>query len=638
MSGVPAQSRADINARWAATLLDALVAGGVRHVCVSPGSRSTPLAWAVAERAGGASAGVTCSVHLDERAAGFFAVGFAAATGHAAALVCTSGTAAANYLPAVVEANLSRLPLVVVTADRPAELRDRGAWQAIDQVKLYGDHVRWYHEVGEASARPEALRYAAAAASRAVAAALGAPRGPVHLNVPFREPLGPVAVEPLIPATSTTPKSPALRFAPPDRCPDPNAVADMASRIAAEPCGLIVVGRPALADEDAAAVWALAAASGYPLLAEPLCGLRFGGNAVEDGDEPDSTLDSPAVLSVTGYDAFLRPDSGVDVPPPRLVVRIGGSVTWKHVADYLGRSDDAFQMAIDPESTWDDPTGRIALRIAAPTGLTCRALVDAVDAVVAVHRGGPAEGVRGGRPAEGAAWRAWWRAADRAVRAVRASHTAPGAAGGPFWLYPSLVDVLPPGAVLFSANSMAVRDLDTFTAPTAKAILPLCNRGAAGIDGTLSSALGAAFGAGRPTALLTGDLAFLHDAGGFGVVADVLGRYGARAVDLFVVIVDDGGGGIFEHLPVAAADRDRFEAFFAAPQRVDIAALCGAWGVPCRPVADAESLRAAFHVDAPVRAALLTVDRTRNTVAHRAYWCAANDAVAAATRGLAGER
>lgn len=655
--------RAEVNALWAAALVDALVAGGVRHVCVSPGSRSTPLAWAVAERADGAgaariahAAALTCSVHVDERSAAFFAVGYAAATGDAVALVCTSGTAAANYLPAVVEAHHGRLPIVVLTADRPAELRDRGAWQAIDQVKLYGSFVRWYHELAEADARPEALRYAAAAATRAVATALAAPRGPVHLNVPLREPLGPLRRLPAgVPSSASEGPSadgatafaaapaPSFRFAAPDRRPEALAVAELAARIAAEPRGLIVAGRPALDEASGRAVRALAAAAGYPLLAEPLSGLRFGWPAADAGvDAASSDADAASrdadVLSVTGYDAFLRPDAGVDVPSPGLVVRVGGSVTWKHVADYLGRASGAFQAAIDPDTTWDDPTGRVELRIAAPTGATCAALVEALAATrasvapAAAHAIVERTGAPEPAPGDGAAWRVWWRSADAAVRRVRAAHGGSVARDGTGWLYPALSDLLPPDAVLFVANSMAVRDLDTYGAPSAKRIVPLCNRGAAGIDGTLSSALGAAFGARRPAALVTGDLAFLHDAGGFGVVADLARRYGRGAIDLFVVIVDDGGGGIFEHLPVAGADRARFEAFFATPQTVELAALCAAWGVPCRAAPDAEALRAAAAVDAPVRAALVTIDRARNTAAHRAYWRAVNDAVAVATR------
>lgn len=723
---VPPLDHAGVNAVWAATLVEALVAGGVGHVCVAPGARSTPLAWAVAERADGGdgdgalkrahvvgdghsdgdgqsdghsdghsdvhghgdgegrldddpaaaadprAARPTCSVHLDERGAGFFAVGYAAATGRAVAIVCTSGTAAANLLPAVVEAHYSRLPLVVVTADRPPDLRDRGAWQAIDQVKLYGAYARWAHELGEPAGDAAALRYAAAVGARAAATALGAPRGPVHLNVPLREPLGPVSTtRPADGAAGRTPSTaraddvaaarawstapaadhapgawpsiaPAPRWAAAERRADPAAVAALAARIAAERRGLVVAGRPGLDADAARAVARLAVAAGYPVLAEPLSGLRFGAPAVA-GRSP---------IWVAGYDAFLRPDAGVAVPPPGLVLRVGGSVTWKHVAAYLEGAAGAWQAAIDPEATWDDPTGRIALRLEGPVAAT----LDAVAEALAVRSAGSdrdEDGGAGAAAADRAAWCGWWQAASAAVAPVRAAFTAgPGgagaargtdsataaggvvpAAGGVGWLYPALVDQLPDGALLAVANSMAVRDLDTFTVPAAKRLHVVCNRGAAGIDGTLSAALGAAFGAGRPAALVTGDLAFLHDAGGFGPVADLVARYGPAALDLFVVVVDDGGGGIFEHLGVAAADRRRFETFFATPQAVDIAALCRAWGVPCRAAPDASALAAAAAVAAPVRAAVVGVDRAANTAAHRAYWRAAADAVAAATAG-----
>lgn len=690
----PPPAAAEPNRAWCRAIVDELVLAGVGHVCLSPGSRSTPLALAAAERAADGArpgrdpslrprpssgeksgesrsreveaaradtAGFELSVHYDERSAGFFALGYARATGRPAACICTSGTAAANYLPAVVEAHYSRAPLVLLTADRPPELRDTGAWQVIDQTKLYGAFARWYAELGLPEGGPEALRYARSVAARAVALATGRPAGPVHVNVPLREPFPPwrpdegvmvgtgaaesaVASAAAIDAAadpdsaqivSTLAVGAPLPPPPPrpgptthgsERHPPAAALDAVAERIRAAPRGLILAGRlnHAPGDDHAAAVTRLAAASGYPILAEPTGGLRFGPH------------DRSHV--VTGYDAYLRDPAWTGDPAsaPDLVLRVGASFTWRMVSDTLARFPEAHTIVVDPDGTWDDPARVASERFEVEPATLCDALAERLEA----------------RPLDAAtraaaeAWRGRWIGASERAAEVRrrmldverahnpALDTVRDPAPSAAWIPETVLDAIGSRrGLVWVANSMAVRDIDTFTGSRPEPIAVMAARGAAGIDGTLSQAIGAACGwqdgalspdaaATRPAVLITGDLAFLHDLNGLSAAA------GAERPQLAIVVVDDDGGGIFEYLPVAGGERGVFERCFATPPRVDIAAACAAFGVPCETVLTPLALEGALGEAigaGGVRAIRVPVDRASNTAAHRAYWAAVVD-------------
>lgn len=596
---------ANRNALWSRAIVDELVRGGAAHACLSPGSRSAPLALAIAERAG-PGGDLTASVHLDERAAAFFALGRARASGRPVILACTSGSAGAHYLPAVIEAHYSRVPLVILTADRPPELRGIGAWQTIDQLALYGPYVRWRSELLPAAPDAALLRDARYRAARAMAVARGhvgdLGPGPVHLNVPLREPLHGMVVPGDVPsgvaaselaAIGRPDGGPLVRVPEPARRLLDAEVASLADRIAAEGRGLILAGGLDAPIGYAAAVAALAAAADWPILAEPAGGLRFGPH------------DRSRVI--TGYDAAVRGAGWAAAHAPGTVLRLGASFAWKHVAEYLAGHPAAHQVVVDPHGTWDDPTHLAAERIACDPAWLCDALVDAVGQRVA--QAGPA------RAAAAERWRAAWalvRATSARTRTALASSDP--TTSGTAWLYPVILDALSDGGLLWAANSMAVRDLDSWTDAAPYAIRAIASRGAAGIDGTLSSALGAAAATGRPTILITGDLAFLHDAGGLAAAR-------LPGIDLAIVIVDDDGGGIFEYLPSAASDRADFERLFATPQRANLAYACETYGVPCTTAVSPAALRDALAAHAGrVRAIVVPVDRAANTAAHRAYW------------------
>ncbi|MCB0217948.1 MAG: 2-succinyl-5-enolpyruvyl-6-hydroxy-3-cyclohexene-1-carboxylic-acid synthase [Chloroflexi bacterium] len=611
-----------LNLAWARGLVDALIEAGLGHACISPGSRSTPLTLALVERPE-----LTTSVHIDERSAAFFALGQARASGRPALLVCTSGSAGAHYLPAIIEASQDRVPLIALTADRPPELRDTGAWQTIDQIKLFGGFTRWFCEAGAPFEGAFGLRYARDLGLRAAASALGPIPGPVHLNLAFREPLlpeppttptqpeptgirGPAPRPGPAAAPTIAPFEPALGAGAPKRSrlpragrafapPDPTLLDAIAEGIAAAPRGLILAGRLGpleLAPTTSAglpayreALAALAAASGYPILAEPAGGLRFGPH------------DRSRVIA--GYEACLRAAAWRDAQAPQLVLRFGASFTWKQVAGYLAAHPGAEQLLVDPLERWDDPTRSGGRRIGCDPIALARGLAERLPSAAAGDPG----------------WLDAWRRADAAAGEVVAALAEPTvAAGSVAWVYPCLIAALPDGALLQVANSMAVRDLDSFAPAVERDIQVLVNRGAAGIDGTLSSALGAALGAGRPTTLVTGDLAFLHDLNGLGAV-------GAEAADLQVIVLNDAGGGIFAHLPSAASvDPETFARYFRTPPGADIAAACATYGVAHRRIAGAEALAQALRQrPRGLQVLEIAIDLEANTRLHRRLWQAA---------------
>ncbi|HEX9369701.1 MAG TPA: 2-succinyl-5-enolpyruvyl-6-hydroxy-3-cyclohexene-1-carboxylic-acid synthase, partial [Roseiflexaceae bacterium] len=298
-------------------LVDELVRSGVRYFCVCPGSRSTPLALTIARHPA-----ARLWMHLDERSAGFFALGLARQSREPVVLVCTSGTAAANFMPAVVEAFHARVPLVVLTADRPHELRGVGAPQTIDQVNLFGSHVRWFVDLAEPDSSPELLRYVRTVACRAVAAALRGPAGPVHLNCPYREPLIPSAAAALAAPEGRTDGRPYVAVAAGQRAPDVGLVAALAVDLRDAPRGLIVCG-PQDDPELAGALAGLAGSLGYPILADPLSGLRCGAHG--------------RALVLDSYDAFLRDAGFVERFAPEVVLRFGAMPTSKPLLLYLQR-------------------------------------------------------------------------------------------------------------------------------------------------------------------------------------------------------------------------------------------------------------------------------------------------------------
>ncbi len=563
-SPFPPQARSDVNTVWGALTMEVLARLGVGQVVVSPGSRSAPLALAAARHPKLEAIPV-----LDERSAGFFALGLAKRARRPVALVCTSGTAAVNFFPAVVEASMSGTPLLVLTADRPPELRDCAAGQAIDQLKLYGGFVRQFTEMALPEASRAMLDYLRQTLVHAVDRACRIDPGPVHLNFPFREPLVPEAdAEPVIGAEvmeacaavspgGASPVAAGAGF-------DPVAL----EALARHRRGLIAVGAVNPVDPQgfSRAVTLLARKLGWPVLADVLNPLReFPG----DGDGP-----------VCRYDAILRDPGRARELTPSAVLQVGPPPTSKVLRQWLGGLDaETFLLSDRPGNT--DPLHRRAVPL----------------------RGGPAALAAAlPRAVADDGWAEGWSAAEAGRAAAFDAALAPMTdlfEGKAAWL---LARTLPEGTPVFLAGSMPVRYAELFWGPAGRSRPVFSNRGANGIDGTLGTAMGVAQG-GPPAVLLTGDLAFLHDSNALLALSRLRGS-------LTVVLVNNGGGGIFEFLPVARA-KDAFEDFFATPQAVDIEALVRAHGAAYERIEDWDTFEARVRrlPEAGLRVLELRTDR-----------------------------
>ena len=555
-----------------------LVEMGLQDVVISPGSRSTPLALAFA-----AYPQIRRRVLLDERSAAFFALGLAKRSGRPVALMCTSGSAAANFHPAVVEARYGHVPLVVLTADRPRELRDIGAAQTIDQVGLYGSDAKWFADlpIGEA---PAEIGYAEMAAERAMVIAQSAPAGPVHINVPLREPLLPQA--PL--GSRRVEARRALAVA--ERRPPRGLLEEAAKLLSAERAA--IVAGPLPPQRPLPDLPALAARLGLPLLADPLSGLRFGGRG-----------------ALSSYDLYLRAKDIRTRLQPDVVLRVGGLPTSKALAGLV--SSAGRQVLLSGEEAFRDPLLVPGVVLPGDAHLVLQDLLALLPE----------------RPQT--TYSRVFQAADDAARGAaeawlsRLAEPFDGAA------IRTLRSLLGPEDLLFVGSSMPVRDLDSFAGGGAGPRV-LSNRGANGIDGVVSSALGAACAhTGGRAALAIGDLSFYHDQNGL-LAARRCG------VSLTVLLLHNDGGGIFSFLPQSG--REDFEEFFGTPHGLDFAPVVQMYGGSyVRPRGFAE-LRSALE-DAlgahGLHVVELRTERARNVALHEEAFSLAQEAARAALGGAA---
>jgi len=510
----------NLQTEWARLLLTTWVQGGVSDVVVSPGSRSTPLVHACTE-----TAGLRCHSAIDERSAAFFALGQARVTGRPTLLLCTSGTAGAHYLPAVIEARYARLPLLVVTADRPPELQDCGAPQTIDQRNLYGTHVHAFHELGMADPDPAALAGLRRRAARALEQCLAPEPGPVHVNAGLRKPL-----EPISPATadewnlhdlvSRLCAQPIALQTRARRTAEQTAVRDLAKRCRALPRGLIVAGPAPLEQAGLAAdVRALSQATGYPVMADlasQLGGGRPGNSALE------------GLFSSPQWEAQLR---------PQMVLQLGAAPTSSHWSKLLSEHQDIERYVV-AEFGSNDPWN-------CATGHLMGGLEDTVRSLVAelVSLGplGESDVPRLQKPV--------------AAALAQLSSVQDGLLADPVGLSSEartvreLLAGLPQDALLMLGNSLAIRLADLWGGELPEGVAVLSQRGASGIDGLVSGAVGSALASGRPTALLLGDVSLLHDLTGLGLPA-----LAELQCPLLVAVLNNDGGRIFEHLPIHDVD------------------------------------------------------------------------------------
>lgn len=564
------------NSALCSALCEELARSGMRQAVICPGSRSTPLALAL-ER----NPSIDCEVVLDERSAGFRALGTAMTTSQPVAVLTTSGSAAANLHPAVVEADEASVPLICLTADRPPELRDIGAGQTIDQIKIFGSAVRWFAEVGTHRADDTGLLHLRSLGCRAYAEAKGDPRpGPVHLNIALREPLGPEPESGAVTATNGLAlegrgAAPLTQLLSGPTELDPELMEEIASKVAAARRPVIVAGLNRDGERLAEAASRLAEEADMPVLAEPTSQLRWG--------------DHDRTRIISSYDLIAR--SAPSHLTPDLVVRIGHMPTSKALRVWLASTPDLTQIVIEPRADWKEPTRTAELIVRADP----LPLLDELAGRLALLP-------------ERSDWFDGWKDADRSIRerihATLDEDSTPTEPG----LWVALSQVLADSDRVVCASSMPIRDLETFMPAGRSNVRFFSNRGANGIDGQISTAIGAAKTALGRTFAVLGDLAFSHDQG---ALADV-----AESPGLKLIVIDNRGGGIFDFLPIAdLIEPSEMEKLFTTPSGSDLVALAEAHGLEVSSPDSTGALEAALADSSQV--VVLNTQRDSNLELHR---------------------
>ena len=552
MTGSTAYYDDNPNIYWASLFVDELARGGLDAVCIAPGSRSTPLTLAFY-----ANKHFKVYQHLDERSAAFFALGMALKLRKPVALVCTSGTAAANFYPALIEAYMSEVPLLILTADRPPELRHSGANQTIDQVKMFGDHVLWSVDVAlpQENAPHQMLRSLNTLAARAIARSNGLVKGPVHLNFPFRKPLEPhdPAHWPVLAGDNNSPL-PYTAIAHGRIHPTGDQLEFLIELVKQQPHGLIICGPACPAGDFPAAVTSLASAAGYPIFADPLSGIRFG-----------PYLNNAAILG--GYESFLQ-FTQLPWPKPQLILRFGAVPTSKWLNEYLDNLDPLYHIHIRESGKWADQSHKISHFLQINPAITCEHLVSAIQRRTDRN------------------WQKGWTGSDEhswiVINEMMAKSSFDGA------VVAALLHRLPPQTKLFVGNSLAIRHVDQFGRPLAIPLQLFANRGASGIDGNISTGLGIAAASSGLTVLLVGDLTFYHDNNGLLALQKLIQG------QVIIVLLNNNGGGIFRRLPVSQIEPP-FEALFLTPHDLDFSHLAAMYGLLHFRAADLNSFKAALE-------------------------------------------
>ncbi len=555
-----------LNLIWAGAMIDALVCSGVKHAVISPGSRSTPLTLACVRHGD-----LRTWLHQDERSAAFFALGIGKQLNSPVAVIATSGTAPANWHPAVIEASYDKRPLILLSADRPAELQDCGANQTIDQSKLFGVHARIFYSMPTADI--SMLQVATDIIARAVDRSRWPVPGPVHINVAFREPLVPLQnTAQAIPAADTS--VPRVRY--PRPVCQPQDLESLSQQLS-KGLGLMVFGRGNFSAELPQVIALLANRLRCPVLVDPLSGLRFGNH------------DHSQIVS--RYDAFLRQKDFCTKYRPDWVLRFGGVPTSKILQVYLGQASKPKTILVNPQGTWPDPEHNCSEVFHADPLQLCRDLLE-TDLKPGNER-----------------WSATFTTQEkRAQRLLENMSEKPLEAE----VLDSLIQRCPPKATLFCGNSMIVRDVDSFSGDGEKQLQLIGNRGASGIDGNISTALGMAAVSNEPVIALLGDLALYHDMNGL---------LSGRELDAVLVVFNNGGGAIFSLLP--QAQLPEFKDYWLTPTGLDIARIARLYGMKHHRVDDKTGFTTAFETSLEhpgVDLIEVMIDREQSIARRRTYW------------------
>lgn len=545
-------------------IVSTLVSHDIVDVVISPGSRSTPLAYAFA-----ATPNINIYRQVDERSAGFFALGLAKAQAKPVVLVCTSGTAAANYFPAIVEANYARVPLIVLTADRPHELREVGAPQTIHQIELYGQHVKWSVDFPIPDNAKPTLPFIERHMVRAIATAMTAPYGPVHINIPFREPL-------LIELEDVVLYNDFKETFATECIPTAEAQHHLSTLLRETTKGLLVIGElPVGTNPDF--LWSVVRALRWPVLVEALSNMRA---AVPSDCEP---------YVITTYDALLKNEHFKHTVLPETVVRFGAQPISKFLTNFLAESMPANYIVIDESPRFRDSS-------AACTHFVQAQLTEWLALLPLKDNAQDAQYVK-----------KWQQAHQSATSYIKAYDEADEGAA-----IAKILHSLPNGCDIFVSNSMPIRDIDTFFLATTKDVRIFANRGANGIDGIVSTALGVSATTSRPMYLLIGDLALLHDSNGL-----IATRY--QQAQLTIIVMNNDGGGIFSYLPQAKIDA-HYEALFGTPTALTFEHLAQMYSMQYDRVVYDEINTLDWHDNQALRIVEVMTNRAENVIAHRKLW------------------
>ena len=559
------------NLCWATALLEGMASCGLRRLVISPGSRSTPLALAAVRHPL-----FHCWVTVDERSAAFFALGMAKAEMQPVALIATSGSAPAHWYPAVIEASQSAIPLLLLSADRPPELQGCGANQTIDQQQLFGCHVRHFMQlpplIGVAAGMETEMAAIRQLGCEAVERACSPLPGPVHLNIPLREPLVPQDGTRCHDVTVLPPQRVA-RYAPP---PEPDELTQLVKGM--EGVGLIICGPEHYSADFAPALTTLAQQLGSPILADPLSGLRFGSH------------DRGQVIC--HYDAFMRRQAFCQRHYPDWVLRFGAMPISKSLASFLEAAVESRHYLVDGNGRMRDPLHHIEGVIAADPTLLCQQLSARLPTV------------------DSRQWFEGFMAEEQ-----RCEGLLPTLGGLEAAVIRHCIEALPPQSILFSSNSMPIRDLDSFSGSGPKPLQILANRGVSGIDGNISTLLGLAAVHSTTTGVtlgLIGDLALFHDMNGLMM---------AREVDAIIVLFNNNGGGIFHHLPQVALPE--FERLWKTPTQLDFSQVARLYQLEYQRLTSIHGMERALQQalqQRGVRIIELVIDAGVSLAQHRAYW------------------
>jgi 2-succinyl-5-enolpyruvyl-6-hydroxy-3-cyclohexene-1-carboxylate synthase len=566
-------NEADSFTQYVANFVDELVSSGVEKVVISPGSRSTPLAILMAEHPG-----LTCYINIDERSAGFFALGIAKSQQKPVALLCTSGTAAANYFPAIVEANYARVPLLVLTADRPHELRDVGAPQAIDQLHMYGQYAKWFVDLALPEEQPGMHRYVRTVAGRAVATAAAYPAGVVHLNFPFREPLVPNLNFPNL-WNKIDDRNTYLHIPTTSQVLSDFEMDKIAHLVQEETNGLIICGEHNEQD-FANTIQKLSGHLKFPVLADPISNLRSGIHNQQG--------------IITSYNTLLNDPVLLEELKPNIVIRFGAMPISKPLTQMLKKYPDITQIVIDQSGGYRDPT------LNASHLITCNETIFCENLIAKVNNRGVSH-----------FYDAWIQSNNVYVEMVdhlleQITEMFEGK------IVRELQKLLPNQSTLFVGNSMPIRDVDTFFGQTNKEITIMANRGASGIDGVVSTALGASVNATKPTFLLIGDLSFYHDLNG--LLAAKMNN-----LDLTIILVNNDGGGIFSFLPQSKEEK-HFETLYGTPIGLDFSKVVSMYNGMYKKVETWEEFYTVFekiHSYNGLKVIEIPTDRKKRVKVHR---------------------